>query len=151
MRNAAMICLAAAIVTALVFQGTMLHLLLVIIVMELMIAPMLVVLAAIGIVNRVRQRKFGPDYRRCCVLLGFVAAFAVISYILGLGVLELRLTATRQYVTSCFADLDDTKRRTGKYPAQLPSSESIVRTLTYPVEYSSDGNDFRLSIGIQPE
>jgi hypothetical protein len=130
---------------ALLFQGSFLQFILLVMIVEFLIGPTLLLLACRGIIGIIQGKAPSAWYRRLTVLTAVVVVSLIISYFTGSAIHDLRLNATRHYVTNLLPALDEAKKRVGKYPTTLPadSRTGIYRQLSFPVGYSSDGDDFR--------
>ena len=130
-------------VLGVLFQGGLPHFFAILFIAEVWLAPCLLVMTGMAIFGFIRDRPPGPSYRQVNTLLGVSILSLILSYALGCGILQLRLSITHHHVAAMIPALEAEKKDRGSYPKTVPAQpDCLYSALGFPLEYSSSGNAF---------
>jgi hypothetical protein len=135
--------LVLAILLAVVLQGSLWHILLLLAGTTFLLVPFLLVLAGWASISLTRGQSLRP-LKPVAIAWCACAACIGISYFVGWGLNEWKINAIRAYVAHAAPLLDQIKTDQGAFPAQLPISllGAPPELLRDSGRYYSDGKDF---------
>jgi hypothetical protein len=151
MRWIGLLILIGGLLSGLVLQTTLRHVLLIFYAAEYGLAPFFLLLIIWSVVSIFRAKKLSP-----LSLIGWRIAICLflcllLSLAAGIGVHSLRVHATRSAVDTAIKTLDQIKRQTGSYPPQLPTRSGLWEWLGYPIEYQEHKTSFMFRYTDGPE
>ena len=120
MKNLALISTCIALGAAIVFEGSFLHLLLLMAAMFYLIVPATLIMGLLTAVAA-RRQTWRPWYSTFWRVAGIFTISVILSGLAGYGLHAWRVRQTRDYVSRAVALLDAHHASTGRYPDTFPT------------------------------
>ena len=119
MKIFALLSICAAIVMAVLLEGNILHMVLLLAAMFYLVIPATLIVGVWSVVSA-RRQTWRPWFTAFWRVAGLVTLSVVLSGLAGFGFHEWRVRQTRDYVARAVLALDEHHSMTGRFPASLP-------------------------------